>query len=168
MRVEIARRVREQSHRSSLRVPPQHFCISSDDQDRCPTQLSVLILLEVRSPGLPPSRGQNHALIALLFLSSAHHPPPTALNDGPKLFASAAWTLQPVLPVSAATQFRLLGVPVCARLAGTVQPAEVCKLTRSVPWLLTPSTRSISPSFGQVTSLVSQMAGQVPQPSGMC
>ena len=53
-------------------------------------------------------------------------------------------------------------------LEGIEHPGLVCNVDWLGPWSLTPSTISTSPPFGQVDSSDSQIAGQVPHPSGMC
>lgn len=77
-------------------------------------------------------------------------------------------TPHPAFEVSVVTQSVLVGVPVIVRLLGMVHPWVECNTERFGAWSFTPSKISISPSLGQAFGAVVQMAGQVPQPCGIC
>jgi len=137
---------------------------------------SAVASLHVLGSGLPlaisdgmASRANCHMRMPALRSSMAMMPPPLSLNVVPNVEVPAS-TPQPALSAVLFTQLVVSALPVSLRLTPIEQPELVC----SVIWFcaldttLTASMTSISPFIGQLEGSVSQRAGQVPQPIGLC
>lgn len=81
-----------------------------------------------------------------------------------------ASTPQPALSSVELTQDVVSDFPVSLRFTPMLQPADVCSVIwfSALPTTFTASMISISPFVGQLLGSVSQRAGQVPQPIGVC
>jgi len=108
-------------------------------------------------------------LIPALLSSIAMTAPPALLKSEPKVVDPAS-TPQPALSAVLFTQLVVSDLPVSLRLTFMVQPEEVCSVIwlEVLPTTFTASMTSISPLVGQFEGSVSQSAGQVPQPIGLC